>query len=634
MRMLTILILLLLAVNLLSTSFIIYRSESIQQATAGATADDGRVDFCINRPPVMAVPCNGSLTQDIPYSCQLNATDPDGQALTYTQVAQAPDTEPVLNLTSDGLLNGTPTNDQTGNHSVLLIVNDGSGCDNAYAFSLFNFSVANVNDPPYLVEDIPNRAFPTDTELFAFFLDDYFADPDGDDLTYAYLSGLAETQVNITLLPTSQVVFESSGCGDAYFRFTATDPGNLSAESNVVTVTVRCEDDEEEEEDADESGDSSGSGGGGGLCLPELICLPWSDCYPTGQQIQVCRDKYGCQGDEEIKFYRNCTYEEAPPECEEDWLCTEWSVCRIDGFQNRTCEDLSGCGTQLTMPPLEQECVYLPTCFDGVRNGNETGVDCGGPCGPCVQVQEPGLLEDGGRLPVLAFLAIIIILAALLALLILYREKVYEGMAELGWLLARRRKKALLLTPSEKQALLEQLAAIEPGKGAYEVLATTVRTFYSMAFDLPFEYTHEELGIAMGAKDLDADTLETLRDFHGRLDLLESGLEGMNELLLVSIREEQRLLVCMHSAYAVEEIARELEERPITEEVGFAEEVRLRLLNAYEALQFRLLEQAQREYLHILRAYEEVDERRRALLYPDIRRLYLEIKYVGETMDG
>ncbi|MEZ5024512.1 MAG: M43 family zinc metalloprotease [Chitinophagales bacterium] len=35
-----------------------------------------------------------------------------------------------------------------------------------------------------------------------------------------------------------------------------------------------------------------------------------------------------------------------------------------------------------------------PTCTDGVRNGGETGIDCGGPCGPCGQTCDNGI-KDG-----------------------------------------------------------------------------------------------------------------------------------------------------------------------------------------------------------------------------------------------
>ncbi|MCX7549262.1 hypothetical protein OS191_00245, partial [Xanthomarina sp. F2636L] len=49
-----------------------------------------------------------------------------------------------------------------------------------------------------------------------------------------------------------------------------------------------------------------------------------------------------------------------------------------DGIQNGD-ETGVDCGGSSCEP-----CVIPPTCSDGVQNGNETGVDCGGPdCAPC-----------------------------------------------------------------------------------------------------------------------------------------------------------------------------------------------------------------------------------------------------------
>ncbi len=70
--------------------------------------------------------------------------------------------------------------------------------------------------------------------------------------------------------------------------------------------------------------------------------------------------------------------------CQEAWVCGNWSGCRIDNFQNRTCVDRTKCGTYDNRPSEVQKCVYTPTCFDGVRNGLEEGVDCGGLCKPCI----------------------------------------------------------------------------------------------------------------------------------------------------------------------------------------------------------------------------------------------------------
>ncbi len=39
--------------------------------------------------------------------------------------------------------------------------------------------------------------------------------------------------------------------------------------------------------------------------------------------------------------------------------------------------------------PQEMEMVMNPTCTDGVMNGDETGIDCGGSCTPCMDGMEP-----------------------------------------------------------------------------------------------------------------------------------------------------------------------------------------------------------------------------------------------------
>ena len=48
-------------------------------------------------------------------------------------------------------------------------------------------------------------------------------------------------------------------------------------------------------------------------------------------------------------------------------------------------------------PPTEPE----PTCYDGIKNDGEEGVDCGGPCKPCPVVEQPcsGCKRNGDCLP-------------------------------------------------------------------------------------------------------------------------------------------------------------------------------------------------------------------------------------------
>jgi hypothetical protein len=58
----------------------------------------------------------------------------------------------------------------------------------------------------------------------------------------------------------------------------------------------------------------------------------------------------------------------------------------VDGHKTRTCVVVTDCGNASYRPREEDICIPnppLPTCNDGIENQHETGVDCGGPCGPC-----------------------------------------------------------------------------------------------------------------------------------------------------------------------------------------------------------------------------------------------------------
>lgn len=74
------------------------------------------------------------------------------------------------------------------------------------------------------------------------------------------------------------------------------------------------------------------------------------------------------------------------PVCIEDWICSEWmpELCPVNQTQTRICLDRNGCGTNYTKPDETKECAYLGTCFDIMRNQDETDLDCGGlVCQPC-----------------------------------------------------------------------------------------------------------------------------------------------------------------------------------------------------------------------------------------------------------
>ena len=66
--------------------------------------------------------------------------------------------------------------------------------------------------------------------------------------------------------------------------------------------------------------------------------------------------------------------------CKPDWNCTEWGPCLPSNFTLRSCIDKMNCGDNRTKPDEVKRCKYTARCDDGLKNGIEEGVDCGGPC--------------------------------------------------------------------------------------------------------------------------------------------------------------------------------------------------------------------------------------------------------------
>jgi hypothetical protein len=90
------------------------------------------------------------------------------------------------------------------------------------------------------------------------------------------------------------------------------------------------------------------------------------------------------------------------PDCDDNVLCTTDSCAADLGCIHTLVQPC--CGNSIVEPPEEcddgnydnsDDCTavcQMPTCDDGLANGNETDLDCGGPCGPCEDGS--GCVED------------------------------------------------------------------------------------------------------------------------------------------------------------------------------------------------------------------------------------------------
>ena len=198
------------------------------------------VGATVNSPPEFVSEPVVAATEDIAYTYDITTADLDpGDPLTITALA----TPLWLTLADHGggtaTLGGLPINNDVGDHTVRLQVEDGAG---ATAIQHFTVTVANTNDPPLARNDLAHTNEDTPKSVAVLINDD---DLDGDPLSIAaiglpdvgsaVISGSADsavvvyTPVNLTATYT------------ATFPYTLTD-GALT-DVGVIRVHVEANDD-------------------------------------------------------------------------------------------------------------------------------------------------------------------------------------------------------------------------------------------------------------------------------------------------------------------------------------------------------------------------------------------------------
>ncbi len=139
-----------------------------------------------NVPPVFVSVPDTTATEDVHYSYEIETQDDGYNEFINITAVQIPG---WLTLTDNGdgtgLLAGTPTNDAVGSSEIILRVDDGIRQSTDQAFTL---TVINVNDAPYVANQIPDRGAVIEM-LFEYAVpENTFADDDiihGDVLTYS-----------------------------------------------------------------------------------------------------------------------------------------------------------------------------------------------------------------------------------------------------------------------------------------------------------------------------------------------------------------------------------------------------------------------------------------------------------------
>jgi hypothetical protein len=188
----------------------------------------GSVKINVNRNPILATIKDQSLWQDKEFLLQINATDPDGDALSWSM------DNPMFNLAEtsnhSAEISLLPTNDDVGIHRANISVTDRL---NRSSSQQVNLTVHNVNDPPVL-SNIPSLSA---TEYQELRYQAKATDPDtkwGDILTFTDNTGLFDIDGNsgvFSFTPTEEQV------GKHIVKITVTDLQGAS-ETSSFSISV------------------------------------------------------------------------------------------------------------------------------------------------------------------------------------------------------------------------------------------------------------------------------------------------------------------------------------------------------------------------------------------------------------
>jgi|CXWL01.1.fsa_nt_gi hypothetical protein len=200
-----------------------------------------------NVAPVITSTAAPAGTQGTAYSYDVNATDPDGDTLTYSLVptvvpSPVPPSlvEPVpFGMTIDsasGVISWTPAA-QTGDNLVTVQVSDG----NLSSTQLFKVTVVAETVTQLAPVFITPTALPTAFENTAYSTTVIAADGNNDEITYSITTApTGPSQVAMTIHQTTGRITWTPGVGQAGTRTVtvqATDPGGLFA-SQTFTINV------------------------------------------------------------------------------------------------------------------------------------------------------------------------------------------------------------------------------------------------------------------------------------------------------------------------------------------------------------------------------------------------------------
>jgi subtilisin family serine protease len=158
-----------------------------------------------------------------------NDSDPDGDILTVTSVADPPRGSASIN--ANGTLHYAPDANLNGDDTFTYTISDGHGGSDSAAVTVH---VQPVQDAPDAVNDTATTAEDTALDIAVLAND---TDPDGDGLTVTAVANAVKGTASVNLAGTVHFVPASNATGAASFQYTISD-GHGGSDTASVAVTI------------------------------------------------------------------------------------------------------------------------------------------------------------------------------------------------------------------------------------------------------------------------------------------------------------------------------------------------------------------------------------------------------------
>jgi hypothetical protein len=594
----------------------------------------GTTNMCINNAPIITSDCNltnAVLNTSNTYNCTFNATDVNNDNITFQ--AEWMTTPIMFNVTSNGYFNFSPKRSAMYQTNTLRIyAYDNSKCANNNTYIEMNMTVVGTNRAPYLSKIIPDEKIVKGNYLL-FNLNDYFTDPDDDILAYFFVPLTGNTIT--TKVTTHNVQIRAVSCGNSTLYFTAVDPFGLSNISNVITYEVTCSDDQNKSQD-NKQGNNANSESDSALikCIPNWKCGKWSECQSWNSSYRRCIDYNGCNPNNyEQYLFENCTYIQSVNRCEEKWDCEAWSTCK-DDIHTRLCLDLNTCGTNQTKPPESENCSKISSCFNGVQDEGETGIDCGGPCGACRNIEKPTQVNKANT--------VIIIVSALTfgtigMLVYIFRSKI---IAMYKKIIAKKPKlkHKIYINNKQKEKLLQLLNIMQTRVDEHKInhaideSSFFVREYFRQLLSVDNLNQQELIENIVKLKDKDLEKILVM--FYAKIintiHLRNKGVD-IHESEMQALLDEMSQEIYLVAEFTDQEATNSIKIR-LLEGKEPLDSIYNKLSNLYIALKFGEILVAKSMYKDLLKEYENLTNKDKRILYNDIIRAfhainYLEIQY-------